>query len=68
MFCALLGQDIRLAFTGPLVLWFKFQTFAINIIVYQKYFLVLLCTAFQKCINLNVLSRNAKYHYKYLIK
>ena len=22
MFCALLGQDIRLAFTGPLVLWF----------------------------------------------
>ena len=23
MFCALLGQDIRLAFTGPLVLWFS---------------------------------------------
>ena len=23
MFCALLGQDIRWAFTGPLVLWFK---------------------------------------------
>ena len=22
MFCALLGQDIRCAFTGPLVLWF----------------------------------------------
>ena len=22
MFCAILGQDIRLAFTGPLVLWF----------------------------------------------
>ena len=22
MFCALLGQDIRWAFTGPLVLWF----------------------------------------------
>ena len=22
MFCALLGQDIRRAFTGPLVLWF----------------------------------------------
>ena len=22
MFCALLGQDIRGAFTGPLVLWF----------------------------------------------
>ena len=22
MFCALVGQDIRLAFTGPLVLWF----------------------------------------------
>ena len=22
MFCALLGQDISLAFTGPLVLWF----------------------------------------------
>ena len=21
MFCALLGQDFRLAFTGPLVLW-----------------------------------------------
>ena len=24
MFCALLGQDIRWAFTGPLVLWFMF--------------------------------------------
>ena len=24
MICALLGQDIRLAFTGPLVLWFIF--------------------------------------------
>ena len=24
MFCALLGQDIRIAFTGPLVLWFYF--------------------------------------------
>ena len=23
MFCALLGQDIRSAFTGPLVLWFR---------------------------------------------
>ena len=22
MFCALLGQDIRRAFTGPLILWF----------------------------------------------
>ena len=22
MFCTLLGQDIRCAFTGPLVLWF----------------------------------------------
>ena len=24
MFCPLLGQDIRRAFTGPLVLWFYF--------------------------------------------
>ena len=24
MFCAVLGQDIRLAFTGPSVLWFIF--------------------------------------------
>ena len=24
MFCALLGQDIRRAFTGPMVLWFQF--------------------------------------------
>ena len=26
MFCALLGQDIRSAFTGPLVLLFKSRT------------------------------------------
>ena len=26
MFCALLGQDIRWAFTGPLVLWFSHDT------------------------------------------
>ena len=24
MFCALLGQDIRRGFTGPMVLWFHF--------------------------------------------
>ena len=26
MFCALLGQDIRLAFTGQLVLWLTYLT------------------------------------------
>ena len=26
MFCALLGQDSRLAFTGPMVLWFMLPT------------------------------------------
>ena len=25
MFCALLGQDIRWVFTGPMVLWFWFS-------------------------------------------
>ena len=25
MFCALLGQDIRWAFTGPLVLWLRYR-------------------------------------------
>ena len=25
MFCALEGQDIRLAFTGPLILWFMLR-------------------------------------------
>ena len=32
MFCALLGKDIRLAFAGPLVLWFlnsEIQRFAV---------------------------------------
>ena len=27
MFCALLGKDIRLAFTGPLVLWSTISKF-----------------------------------------
>ena len=28
MFCALLGQDIRCEFTGPLVLWFRNPDFS----------------------------------------
>ena len=32
MFCALLGQDIRCAFTGPLVLWFySFYEIVMNV-------------------------------------
>ena len=30
MFCAFLGQDIRFAFTGPMVLWFVFVTYLEN--------------------------------------
>ena len=35
MFCALLGQDIRRAFTGTLVLWFNYVT-AINMFKRHK--------------------------------
>ena len=30
MFCALLGQDIRRVFTGPLVLWFYYSLFCVE--------------------------------------
>ena len=31
MFCALLGQDIRLAFTGPSVFWFERDTLQLHL-------------------------------------
>ena len=36
MFCALLGQDIRLAFTGPLVLWLRFRKYMDSTIYVAK--------------------------------
>ena len=39
MFCALLCQDIRRAFTKPLVLWFYYETpaaFNVNFLVFMS--------------------------------
>ena len=47
MFCALLGQDIRWAFTGPLVLWFTVKQTSI-----LPSFLVLFFIRFKPCLDI----------------
>ena len=34
MFCALIGQDSRWAFTGPLVIWFRNMSLLVRIFVF----------------------------------
>ena len=55
MFCALLGQDIRGAFTGPMVLWFcLFATFVFaqnlqHALILFKIVLVIALLVYLKC-------------------
>ena len=40
MFCALLGQDIRWAFTGPLVLWFVYFLIIVAVVLVLLLFFI----------------------------